>query len=289
LRNDNRELSERRFQNEKTITELSCKVESLRSELEDKKTIITSTVQLKETNNSQISSLEQLSNDQKKQLARLDQKVADLEGELSKLNATNSELQDKMSRQKEKLQERGEIIKEQEKELKDLKKTEAALERDTERLQYEKEERDNKIKALQDQLEKVQKKFEEEQAMVAYLQKNLNERPGLRSNYHPPTAYTPNPANSSYSAINRDLPSQLSTNSNTANSRTALTTSQQRPNDKYEPNIKRYEERSKSPVPSRLPQQKDPEDGEESYNERPTKFEKPYPVKFKMSQPKSEQ
>lgn len=224
LRADNREMTDRRFQNEKTIAELNCKVESLRSELEDKKTIISSTVQLKETNSSQISSLEQLANDQKKQITRLDQKVSELEAELAKFTTNNAELLEKLGRQKEKLQERGEIIKEQEKELKDLKKSEATLERDNERLQYEKEERDNKIKTLQDQLEKVQKKFEDEQAMVAYLQKNLNERPGLRTApYYPPTNYT----NTSY--LNRELPSQLSTNSNVniTNSRTALTS--QRP------------------------------------------------------------
>ena len=69
--------------------------------------------------------------------------------------------------------------------------------------------------------------------MVAYLQKNLNERPGIRTNYYPPTttpSYTP-------SYINRD-PSQLSTHSNVTSSR--VTTSQPR-TDKYEPNIKRYE------------------------------------------------
>jgi hypothetical protein len=94
------------------------------------------------------------------------------------------------------------------------------LERDNERLTYEKDERDNKIKALQDQLEKVQKKFEEEQAMVAYLQKNLNERPGIRTNYYPPTSTSPYQPPS---YINRD-PSQLSNNSNIASSR--ITTSQ---------------------------------------------------------------
>lgn len=77
--------------------------------------------------------------------------------------------------------------------------------------------------------------------MVAYLQKSLNERPGLRTNYYPPTSYQPTATNASYSALNRDLPSQLSTNSNIGNSRTALTSSQQRVPEKYEPNIKRYE------------------------------------------------
>ena len=33
MRSDNRELSERRFQNEKIITELTCKVQSLKGEL----------------------------------------------------------------------------------------------------------------------------------------------------------------------------------------------------------------------------------------------------------------
>ncbi len=45
LKAENKELSDRRFHSEKLITELTCKVESLRSELEDKKTIISSTVQ----------------------------------------------------------------------------------------------------------------------------------------------------------------------------------------------------------------------------------------------------
>ena len=71
MKAENKDLSDRRFQNEKTITELSCKIDSLRSEIEDKKTIINSTVQLKETNTSQISSLEQQCNDQKKQIIKL--------------------------------------------------------------------------------------------------------------------------------------------------------------------------------------------------------------------------
>lgn len=71
MKAENKDLSDRRFQNEKTITELSCKIDSLRSEIEDKKTIINSTVQLKETNTSQISTLEQQCNDQKRQIIKL--------------------------------------------------------------------------------------------------------------------------------------------------------------------------------------------------------------------------
>lgn len=50
-------------------------MDSLRSEIEDKKTIISSTVQLKETNNNQISTLEQQSNEQKKQIIKLETKI----------------------------------------------------------------------------------------------------------------------------------------------------------------------------------------------------------------------
>lgn len=86
-------------------------MDSLRSEIEDKKTIISSTVQLKETNNNQISTLEQQSNEQKKQIIKLETKITELEGEIAKLTANNGEAIDKITRQKEKLQERAEVIK----------------------------------------------------------------------------------------------------------------------------------------------------------------------------------
>jgi hypothetical protein len=60
--------------------------------------------------------------------------------------------------------------------------------------------------------------------MVAYLQKSLNERPGLRTPaYYPTNNYQ---TSMSYSGINREMPSQLSTNSNVGNSRIALTAHQ---------------------------------------------------------------
>jgi len=74
--------------------------------------------------------------------------------------------------------------------------------------------------------------------MVQYLQKSLNERPPIRntSTYHPANF---NPS-SSYSNINRDTSSQISSYSS-SNSRVALTSNNRiEKNDKYEPNIKRY-------------------------------------------------
>lgn len=100
MKSENKQLSDRRFQNEKTITELTCKIDSLRSEIEDKKTIINSTVQLKETNSNQISTLEQQNNEQKKQIIKLETKITELEGEISKLNSCNAEALEKIARQK---------------------------------------------------------------------------------------------------------------------------------------------------------------------------------------------
>jgi len=71
----------------------------------------------------------------------------------------------------------------------------------------------------------MQKKFEDEQAMVVYLQKSLNERPGLRTPAYYPTTNSYQPS-MSYSGINREMPSQLSTNSNVGSSRIALTNNQ---------------------------------------------------------------
>jgi chromosome segregation ATPase len=92
MKAENKELSERRFHNEKTITELTCKLDSLRSEIEDKKTIISSTVQNKETISSQIATLEGQNTEQKKQIVKLENKITDLEAELAKLNSSNAEL-----------------------------------------------------------------------------------------------------------------------------------------------------------------------------------------------------
>lgn len=86
-------------------------------------------------------------------------------------------------------------------------------------MEYDREEKENRIKNLQDQLEKMQKKFEDEQAMVAYLQKSMNEKPGLRTpTYYPTSTYQPS---TSYVGANREYPSQLSTNSNVGASRVA--------------------------------------------------------------------
>lgn len=66
-----------------------------------------------------------------------------------------------------------------------------------------------------------------------------------------------------YSGLNRELPSQLSANSNISTSRIASSLNNvpltKDKIDKYEPNIRRYEERSKSPLPKRLTQQRDPD------------------------------
>ena len=59
--------------------------------------------------------------------------------------------------------------------------------------------------------------------------------------------------------------------------------------DKYQPTIKRYEERedrSKSPLPKRLAQQREPEEEEGSVVEKTSSFDQPKPVKFKMAQPR---
>ena len=87
--------------------------------------------------------------------------------------------------------------------------------------------------------------------MVVHLQKQLNERT-VRSTPFYPTSSTYQPT-APYS-VNRELPSSLSTNSNISPSRVAARGD--KVYDKYEPNIKRYEERSKSPLPKRLTQQR---------------------------------
>lgn len=93
--------------------------------------------------------------------------------------------------------------------------------------------------------------------------------------------------------VNRDGPSQISSTSNVTTSRIALTSNINRDkpvdrSEKYEPNIKRYEDRSKSPISKRPPiQQREPDD-DDSVSDRPTGFDQPRPVKFKMSQPSRE-
>jgi hypothetical protein len=71
------------------------------------------------------------------------------------------------------------------------------------------------------------------------LQKSLNERPALRTNSNYTGSYQPTLP---HSGVNRELPSQLSTNSNVSTSR--VTTNLNNPSavrsDKYEPNIRRY-------------------------------------------------
>lgn len=75
--------------------------------------------------------------------------------------------------------------------------------------------------------------------MVAYLQKSMNEKPGLRTpSYYPTSTYQ---SSTSYVGANREYPSQLSTNSNVAASRVAQTGNPRaEKTEKYEPNIKRY-------------------------------------------------
>lgn len=167
---------------------------------------------------------------------------------------------EKIGRQKEKLADRAEVIKEQEKEVKELKKIETALNRENEDLKFRNEDKESKIKSLQEQLEIVQKKLQDEANMVVYLQKSLNERPALRTTPYYSNIYQPTPP---YSGVNRELPSQLSANSSVSTSRVAITSNINRDKpvdrtERYEPNIKRYEERSKSPIPKRLTQQRDP-------------------------------
>jgi hypothetical protein len=64
------------------------------------------------------------------------------------------------------------------------------------------------------------------------------------------------------------MPSQLSNNSNVSTSRVALTGNNPGTGGRYEPTIKRYEERSRSPALTRLPQQKDPEEEEAEKREK---------------------
>ncbi len=101
---------------------------------------------------------------------------------------------------------------------------------------------------MQEQLEATQAKLQDETKLVMALQKSLNERAPLRTPANYTLPYTPSIP---YSGLNRELPSQLSTNSNVSTSR--VTSTQNPPlhnpplhnpssrGDKYEPNIKRYE------------------------------------------------
>lgn len=169
------------------------------------------------------------------------------------------------------------MLKEQEKDLNEALRKEAALERTNEDLKYRHEESEKKHKALQEKFQESLKKIEEHEAFAAYLQKQINEKGSFRQTggYYPPPG-------SSYSSISRDGPSQLSNHSTLSRSRTALTGGEAPPRtDKYEPTIRRYEDRSKSPLPKRLAQQKDPEEQEESGSG----FEQPRPVKFKRGPP----
>jgi hypothetical protein len=70
------------------------------------------------------------------------------------------------------------------------------------------------------------------------LQKSLNERPPLRTTSNYTGNYQPTIP---YSGVNREIPSQLSTNSIASTSRvTSNISNQTAKTDKYEPNIRRY-------------------------------------------------
>lgn len=88
-------------------------------------------------------------------------------------------------------------------------------------MKFRNTDKDTKIKSLQEQLDIVQKKLQEETSMVVYLQKSLNERPALRTTPYYSNIYQPT---APYSGVNRELPSQLSANSNVTTSRVALST-----------------------------------------------------------------
>ena len=77
--------------------------------------------------------------------------------------------------------------------------------------------------------------------MIVHLQKQFSERSMRGGPFYSSTSYQPS---TPYSNLNRELPSQLSANTNISTSRIALSTAnirQEKVSDKYEPNIKRYE------------------------------------------------
>jgi len=84
----------------------------------------------------------------------------------------------------------------------------------------------------------MQLKLQDETKLVMALQKSLNLRPPLRTTSN----YTGNYQSTiPYSGVNRELPSQLSSNSIISTSR--VTSNISNPTvktDKYEPNIRRY-------------------------------------------------
>ena len=78
--------------------------------------------------------------------------------------------------------------------------------------------------------------------MVIHLQKQMNQPSSYRVGSHSSTYHPPAP----YSNVGRELPSQLSANSHVSTSRATYSTQnirQDKPQDKYEPNIRRYEDR----------------------------------------------
>jgi hypothetical protein len=104
--------------------------------------------------------------------------------------------------------------------MRELRKTETTLNRENDDLKFKNEDKAGKFKGLQEQLELTQKRLEDEAKMVSYLQKQINDKP-LRSVPYSTSLYQPSVP---YSGLNRELPSQLSANSNISTSRVVHST-----------------------------------------------------------------
>lgn len=181
-RAETKELSTVTFDKEKRVAQLEAKIADLENQIRNKDEINRKNEELIQTSNSQKANLEETIAGLKKQVEKLEKKVFDANEEINKGSEYIEQLEHNIATQKEKLNTKNAVIKGQEQTISQNQDKLDALTRNVNELQRDLDVKQLRVKELENIVEdqkgkllESQKAIENNQSMIQWLNKSLNE------------------------------------------------------------------------------------------------------------------
>ena len=194
LRSTNKNLDSAKFDQEKTVSEQTFRIQALERELRDKEDIVEKMQFMLKDNGENKTHLEDHVNLLKTQTAKLEEKLHASAQEINKGNQIIQKLQSDIKGQKNKVkfkntvvQQQEQLIQQKENQILEMERSQSNVNQEKERQteNYSKMEKDNE--ELRVKLEESSKNLEANQAMITYLNKQLNEKTVRYTSTYQPT------------------------------------------------------------------------------------------------------
>ena len=194
LRGTNKNLDTEKFSQDKMLTEVTLKTQSLERELKDKEDIIEKLNYMLKDNGENKNHLEDHVNLLKTQGSKLEEKLHASAQEINKGNQIIQKLQSDIKSQKNKVkfkntvvQQQEQLIQQKDNQLMDMERTMQTLTMDKERRVESESDMERNNKELRAKLQESSKNLEANQAMIQYLNKQLNEKTVRYTSTYQPT------------------------------------------------------------------------------------------------------